>query len=131
MVSLIVILSSGKGTWAQVNSLIKCAKWDRVYFVCNDYSFENYDSKGAIKLKFDPKNPIKSMDVLSKFFKKEIKDFEVAINLYSGDGVEHMAVISSVLKAGLGMRFVYELNGEMKEFELLDQKFDPDYDNSF
>ena len=131
MVSLIAVLSSGKGTWAQVNSLIKCAKWDKVYLVCNDYAFENYDAKGAIKLKFDSKRVMDTVNKLAEFFKKDVKDFEVSVNLYSGDGIEHMAVMSAVLKAGLGMRFVFENNGELGEFELLDQKFDPDFEDTF
>lgn len=131
MVSLIAVLSSGKGTWAQVNALVKCTKWDKIYFICNDYAFENFEANGGIKLKFDEKKVLDSMNKLSQFFKSEIKDFEVAVNLYSGNGVEHMAVISSVLKAGLGMRLVYENNGELGEFELLDQKFDPDFEDTF
>ena len=130
MVSLIALLSSGKGTWGHVNSLMSCAKWDKIYLVCNDFAFENFESKGAVKLKFDEKNPIESMNKLAKFFKKEIKDFEVAINLSSGNGLEHMAVLSSVLKSGLGIRLVYCENKELKEFEILDEKHIPqdDYD---
>jgi hypothetical protein len=131
MVSLIAVLSSGKGTWAQVNALVKCSKWDKIYFICNDYAFENYDANGAIKLKFDENKILESMNKLSQFFKKDVKDFEVALNVYSGSGIEHMAVISAVLKAGLGMRFVYENLGELCEFEILDEKFDPDFEDTF
>ena len=45
------------------------------------------------------------MDIKEKLGSK-IKDFEVAINLISGTGKEHMAILSAVMKLGLGMRLV-------------------------
>ena len=128
MVSLIALLSSGKGTWAQVNSLIANGSWDRIYLICNEFAHENYETKSqkVIKLKFDEKNPVKSFEVLAKFFKKDIKDFEVALNLVSGSGIEHMAVLSAVLKAGLGVRFVYEYGKEIHEFDIMPGSFEED-----
>ncbi len=128
MANLIALLSSGKGTWAQVNSLINAEKWDKVYLICNEYAYENYDAKTdrAMKLKFDEKHPTKSFEKLADFFKKEIKDFEIALNLSSGTGLEHMTVLSAILRAGLGIRFVYFDFNELKEFEIFEQKFIPE-----
>jgi hypothetical protein len=125
MVSLIALISSGKGSWAQVNSLISSTMWDKIILVCSEFAYNKYESKlnNVLKLKFDEKNIEKDFEKLSKILKKEIKDFEIAVNLYSGNGFEHMALISSVLKAGLGLRFVYIDKGDLKEFELLDEKF--------
>ncbi len=125
MTSFIAMLSSGKGTWGYVNSLIKLEKWDRVYLICNDFAYENFDvqSQKIIKLKIDEKHIEKSVRILSSFLKKDVKDFEVAINLTSGCGDEHMITLASILKAGLGMRFVYFENNEAKEIELLDEKY--------
>lgn len=125
MTSLIALLSSGKGTWGQVNSLMKLGNWEKVYLICNDFAFENFDAdkNKCVKLKFDEKNPNESFRKLSDFFKKEIKDFEVALNISSGTGIEHMAALSAVLKSGLGIRFVYPDRDEIKEFEILDESF--------
>lgn len=122
MTSLIAMLSSGKGTWGQVNNLIKIGEWERVYLICNEFSYENFEvnSQKIIKLKIDENKPQKNIDILSKFFKKEIKDFEVAINLVSGSGLEHMALLSAILKAGLGMRFVYVYNNEINEMKIFE-----------
>lgn len=122
MTSLIAMLSSGKGTWAQVNNLIKLGTWERVYLICNEFSHENFEinSQKIIKLKIDENNPQKSIDILSRFFKKEVKDFEVAINLVSGSGIEHMALLSAILKAGLGIRFVYTHNNDVEELKIFD-----------
>ncbi|MCA9459721.1 MAG: hypothetical protein KC550_04200 [Nanoarchaeota archaeon] len=125
MVSLIAMLSSGKGTWSQVSSLINCVKWDKVYLVCNEFAYENFeiDSNKALKLKINEKNTYEIFEKLSKFFKKDINDFEVAINISSGTGDEHMALVSAILKSGIGLRFVYVENKELKEFQLLDEKY--------
>jgi hypothetical protein len=126
MVVLIALLSSGKGSWTYVNNLISSNDWDFVYLVCNGFSFENFSisKKNVLKLKFDEKNIVEGFDSLSNFFKKEIKDFEVALNLMSGNGMEHMALTNAVLKAGLGLRFVYLENNEVKEFVLLEGSFE-------
>jgi len=126
MATLVAILSSGKGTWARVSNLIKAAKWDNVYLLCNEFAYSNFDihPSKALKLKFDEKNVDKSLRVLSDFFKKQVKDFEVAVNLSSGTGEEHMLILSAVLKSGLGVRFVRVVGNEVKEYELLDEKFD-------
>jgi hypothetical protein len=130
MTSLIAVLSSGKGTWGQVNNLIKLGEWERVYLVCNEFSYENFEisSQKIIKLKIDEKNPQKSIDILSKFFKKEVKDFEVAINLVSGSGMEHMALLSAILKAGLGVRFVYAHNNDVEEMKIFEGPVSDDDD---
>ena len=125
MVTLIALLSSGKGTWGYVNSLIKNENWDKTYLVCNEFAYTNFEpnSDKVEKILIDEKNISKSFRVISDFLRKEVKDFEIALNLVSGSGVEHMIVLASALKAGLGVRFVYLENNEVKEFELLEEKF--------
>lgn len=122
MATLIALLSSGKGTWGQVNSLFKANKWDKVYLLCNDFAYDNFEIKDPqkiTKLKFDETKINSTFDKLANFFKKEVKDIDVAVNLSSGSGMEHMAVVSAVLKAGLGIRFVYTIHDEIKEFEIM------------
>jgi len=125
MSTLIACMSSGKGTWGEVNSIIKNGNWDTIYLICSKFAYENFEISPsvALKLKFDEKNPQKSFEALSKFFKKSVKDFEVALNLTSGSGIEHMTILSSVLKSGLGVRFVYFHMNDIKEFEILDEKY--------
>ena len=92
MTTLIALISSGKGTWLEVKNLINSSKWDKVYLIANDFSYKNFeiDQNIALKLKFDEKNLNESFNKLSTFFKNSIKDFEVALNLSSGSGMEHM-----------------------------------------
>ena len=126
MATLIACVSSGKGTWAEVNNIMKSEKWDKIYLICSQFAYENFevDLNKATKLKFDEKNPQKSFEILSNFFKKQIKEFEVALNLTSGIGMEHMGILSAILKAGLGVRFIYFDMNEIKEFEILEGSYE-------
>ncbi|MBU4241712.1 MAG: hypothetical protein KKF52_00625, partial [Nanoarchaeota archaeon] len=48
----------------------------------------------------------------------ELKDklkLDVALNMHSGSGKEHLALISALLKTGVGIRFVAMKNKEMIE----------------
>jgi hypothetical protein len=120
---LIAMISSGKGTWGKVNSLIKIGEWDKIYLICNDFSDKNFkiDVPNLMKLIINEKRPQKSINILSKFLRKEIKDeLDVALNLDSGNGMEHMILISAILKSGLGLRMVYPDNNEVKELKIME-----------
>ena len=86
MTCLIAVLSSGKGTWVHVSNLVAKGDWSRVFLICSDYAYDNFnvDQNKVIKLKIDENKPLKSIGVLSKFFRKEITDFEVALNIVLG-----------------------------------------------
>lgn len=126
MAILIAHVSSGKGTWTQASGLIALDGWSKVFLICNEFAYKNFDVEPskALKLQIDENNPQEAFEKLSKVFKKQLsKEFEVAINQSSGSGAEHMAVMSAVLKAGVGVRFVYTENKELKEFKLLDETY--------
>lgn len=125
MTYLIAVLGSGKGTWGKVSNLIAKGDWTRVFLICNDYAYDSFkvDLNKVIKLKIDENNPEKSIEVLSSFFRKEVDDFEVALNFESGSGIEHMALMCAVLKAGLGIRMVYFKENKVSEMKILDEKF--------
>jgi len=122
---LIAILSSGKGTWTDVLNLIQ-GDWDQVYLLCSDFAYKTVDinQKNILKLMISEENPQEYIKKLSDLFKIKLKsEFDVALNISSGSGMEHMIVMSSILKAGVGVRFVYSENKEVKEFNLLDESY--------
>jgi len=108
MTSLICCVSTGQGTWAYVYRLIKELPWDHVYIVTNDFGaqkFEKKENTSLIVVDFNAPLPELVGDIRQKLEEK-IKDFEVALNLISGTGKEHMAILSAVIKLGLGIRLV-------------------------
>lgn len=122
MASLVALLSSGRGTWTQVLSLITAQTWEKIYLICDEqvYSQLTLQKENIIKIKFSSQTSLFS-EVFENL--KKISDFEVALNIESGTGFEHMALMSAVLKSGLGIRFVYLENKKVKEFELLEEDF--------
>ncbi|MFH1399432.1 MAG: hypothetical protein ABIG95_04960 [Candidatus Woesearchaeota archaeon] len=108
MTELIACLSTGKGTWMPVVKLINCQEWDKVFLVATDFAREKF--KGSKPVEFvviDPNRDLKQLvpDIKSQLDGK-IRGTEIALNLNSGTGKEHMAVLSAVLKLGVGIRLV-------------------------
>lgn len=108
MPELIACLSTGKGTWGHVNRLIQEDKWDKVILVTNEYGKENFSKSEKTEfIVINPNLGIKELreDIFSKL-KEKVKDAEVGVNFISGSGKEHMALMSALLKLGIGIRLV-------------------------
>ncbi len=125
MTDLIACLSTGKGTWGHVSRLVNSGEFKNIYLITNDFGKENFtNEKGCIMIIVDSKN--NSVEEMSEKIKEEltgkIEDNEVAVNLISGTGKEHMSVISAVLKLGLGIRqVIYDFeNQKVDELKVID-----------
>ncbi len=104
---LVTILSSGKGTWAQVSGLIKYGEWDKIIVIGDDFakSFSMEKKFEFINVDLNKKIVDLKKDLLDKL-KDKISGTEVALTIASGNGKEHMALISSLLSIPTGIRFV-------------------------
>lgn len=114
MTDLVALLSTGKGTWAEVGKLIKGHEWDKVFLITNEFGSTTFQKKE--NMEFIIINPVESIELLIEHIQKQLKEkisgTEVALNLSSGTGKEHMAVLSSLLKLGLGIRLItFTANG--------------------
>lgn len=115
MTSLIACLTTGKGSWASVNELINSTDWEKIYLITNDFGREKFSTnKNHEFILINPDAQTKEiMTLIQTQLKGKIKDMEVALNLSSGSGKEHMAAISAVLNLGLGVRLVEVKEGKM------------------
>src|SRR3989338_8182189 len=112
MTELIVMLSTGKGTWAEVAHLIKSQPWSKVFIITNDFG-KDFKSENAEVMVANFNKPIKLLrDDIHKMLNGKIKDLEVALNIVSGTGKEHMALLAAILKLGVGVRLVALENNE-------------------
>jgi hypothetical protein len=105
MPTLIACLSTGKGTWSQVSKLIEDPQFEKIVLLTNEFGKENFTKNDKTELiVIDQNKEIKELqeEVQSKL-KDLITDTEVSLNLISGTGKEHMALLSSLLKLGLGI----------------------------
>ena len=107
MTTLLAILSTGKGTWGHVSRLISEIDWEKVIILTNDFGMEKFDhEKKPDKIKLDFNQPILTLrDEMVTQLKPKLKG-EIAINFISGQGKEHMALMSALLKLGIGFRFM-------------------------
>ena len=107
MTYLVACLSTGKGTWGHVSRLIADAEWTKIFLITNQFGKENFtNTKQAEMIIVDDRKSIEEMrDEIKKELQGKILDTEVAINMVSGSGKEHMAMVSAVLQLGVGIRF--------------------------
>jgi hypothetical protein len=117
MTDLVACLSSGKGTWSHISLLIKQESWDNVFLVTNEFGRENFQGGGNVHfIVVDFRKPLAELigDIIGQL-KGRVKGIEVAVNLVSGTGKEHMAIMSALLKLGLGIRFVVAAESGVRE----------------
>jgi uncharacterized protein YeaO (DUF488 family) len=103
---LVAILSRGEGTWAQVSGLMKYNEWDKIILIGDDFAknFKHEKKFEFVKVDLNQKIVELKEDILKKI-KDKIKGTEVALSIASGDGKEHMALISALLSVPAGIRF--------------------------
>jgi hypothetical protein len=126
MTSLIAIISSGKGTWKTVYQLIEKGKWDKVYIITNKFGEENFSKKENIKFIVidDNKTYKQIISQIETNLKESLNDIEVALNISSGQGKEHMALLVALLRTGMGIRFVDIVDDKIEELSILDNPFE-------
>jgi hypothetical protein len=103
---LVALLSSGKGTWGQVAGLMNHGEWDKIILIGDDFAKNFTHEKKFEFIKVTLSQRIKELrDEISKKLKGKINGTEVALTIASGDGKEHMALISALINLPVGIRF--------------------------
>ncbi|MDI6737794.1 MAG: hypothetical protein QME12_04740 [Nanoarchaeota archaeon] len=116
MTDLIACLSLGKGTWADVAKLMEAESWENIYLIGTKFGKEKFThSKKFTFIEIDPDGEIEAIKkAVSESLKGKI-GIDTAINLTSGSGKEHMAVISAALTLGAGIRLISLKNNNVIE----------------
>ncbi len=116
MTDLIASLSTGKGTWAEVARLVRAEDWSHVYFVSTSFAKEKFtcDKPHTFIVIDNNASPWEIRKKVYEALKDKVK-LEAAVNLSSGTGNEHMAIISAAFSLGIGIRFVGIKEGKMEE----------------
>ncbi|MBI2102686.1 hypothetical protein HYT55_02510 [Candidatus Woesearchaeota archaeon] len=115
MPTLLACLSTGKGTWSEVSRLIQAQPWTNIFLITNQFGKENFTGKPEnvqlLVLNLDMDCSSLTQEI-KKQLKDKISDFEVALNLASGSGKEHMALLEAVLEMGCNFRLVTVSNNQ-------------------
>lgn len=111
MTELVAFLSTGKGTWGHVSHLLEGMSgqpWEKVYLLTNEYGMQNYKPPQNVELiEIKSYVGIKELrDEILSVLKERVKGTEVAVNFISGEGKEHMALMSALMRLGVGFRLV-------------------------
>lgn len=103
---LVALLSSGKGTWGQVAGLINRGEWENIILIGSEFAEKFTTDKKHEFIRIDTdKGLVELKQEIQEKLTGKIKDLEVALSVASGDGKEHMAVISALLSIPVGVRF--------------------------
>lgn len=103
---LVALLSTGKGSWGQVSGLLKYGEWDNVVLLGSEFAQKFTSEKKFEFIKVDLDKKLE--DLRKEFMEKlrgKIKGTEVALSIASGEGKEHMALISALINLPVGIRF--------------------------
>lgn len=106
---LVAYLGKDKENWGQITALMnKMPDCDRVILVKDkDVSgFPNNEKCSEVSV--NASRPLMELkeEIMNKTRDKVSGDFEVAVSLASGNGKEHMALISALLSLPVGIRLV-------------------------
>ena len=102
---LVALLSTGKGTWAQVAGVINQGEWDKIILIGNEFAKKFSVDKPFEFVQITSQRLVELKEELVKKLKGKINGTEVALSIASGDGKEHMALISALLSLPAGVRF--------------------------
>lgn len=109
MTKLIACLCAPVQTWPEMLKLVKSADFDRVIIFVDDTAKKAFKPPAHVRVV--PMDGSLSHTALRDYMVSALKDEEfgmdVAVNFSSGSGKEHAALLSAVLRVGLGVRLVF------------------------
>ncbi len=118
MTDLVTCVSTvGKGTWLHVAKVCEELDWNNIFVICNTEAKEHFNCKTKVNFILIDENKTISeiQDHIKSDLDGKISDTDVAVNLVSGSGKEHMALLSALLKLGLGIRLMALTRTGIKE----------------
>ncbi len=105
---LVAFLGSDTENWGQVTALMKRMSDAHTYLVKSKHAPAFPKPEKGTLIEVDSTKPLRELKALlqEKLKAKLSGDFEVAVSLASGNGKEHMALLSALLNIPVGIRLV-------------------------
>ncbi|MFH1173513.1 MAG: hypothetical protein V1725_00075 [archaeon] len=114
MTYLVACLSSGKGSWTHLMNIINSGMFEHTILITNEFGSQNFkgnDNMSLCVVDFRKDLPTLIKDIVQQIDGK-VPDLEVGLNIISGTGHEHMAILAALIKCGLAIRLIdYTENG--------------------
>lgn len=102
---LIAFLGAGQGTWGQVAGVINKGDWENIILIGSDFAKKFNSEKDFDFIEIKSSGLVDLKEEIQKKLQNKIKGTEVALSIASGEGKEHMALISAILSLPAGIRF--------------------------
>lgn len=102
---LLAFLGAEKDTWGQVAGVINRGEWDQIFLIGNDFAKQFTSKKDFKFIEINSSSIIDLKEEIKAKLRGKIKGTEVALSIASGDGKQHMALISALLNLPVGIRF--------------------------
>ena len=104
---LVALIGSDKESWGQVSGLINHGTWDKIFIIKTKDAGEYATPDNAEEIYINSgKNLVELKEDIINKLKGKFNDFEVCTSIASGNGKEHMALISALLSIPVGIRLV-------------------------
>ena len=110
---LVTFLGTDKENWGQITALINRYEWEKIILIKDKETddFPTNDKCNLIEINSNKSLLDMKKDIMDKL-KGKLGEFEVSLSIASGNGKEHMALISALLSIPVGIRLVvYTKNG--------------------
>jgi hypothetical protein len=104
---LVAFLGNDKETWGQITGLINRGDWEKIILVKSKSSPDFSSTKKTETIIVDTTKPLTELkeEILLKL-KPKFSGFDAHLSIASGNGKEHMALISALLSLPVGIRLV-------------------------
>ncbi len=102
---LVALLGSGKGTWGQVAGVINNGEWDQIILLGDNFAKQFTNKKNFEFIEISENSILELKEEIMEKLRGKLKGTEVGLSIASGDGKEHMALISALLSLPVGIRF--------------------------
>jgi len=107
MASLVASIGDDQASWGQIRRLIKAQEWEHVYLIGGEGAGSFTADRSFDLILIDQKKPVKDLiNDITAHLKGKFSFSDVGVNLVSGSGKDHMAILASLLKLGIGIRLV-------------------------
>lgn len=116
MTILVASVSDESRVLKHLQRVIEDEEWDNVILVGSKDVYKGLFKKKTELILIDMSKTLSELiDCLRDEFKGKITGSEVGVNLICSSGKEHMAILSALLKSGVGIRFVALTREGVKE----------------
>lgn len=116
MTDLVVCLGTDQKVWDYLRRLVEGEPWGSVFVVSPDANPGFSCSRPVRFVAVDVRSTLPELvEQVRRALDGKILDTEAAVNVVLGSGKEHMAVMSALLRLGVGIRLVAYTSEGVKE----------------